>query len=269
MQEPIITLTTDFGADSPYAAAMKGVILSINPGARIVDLTHAIPPHDIWHAAFYLAEGIPFFPPELVHVVVVDPGVGTQRPIIYAEVGSHRILAPDNGVISLLAMKLVVANARFVTEPRFWRSKVSNTFHGRDILAPVAAHLTMGLDPAQLGPATAAWVRLPISTAEQRGNTLCGAVLFVDHFGNLLTNLPPDKLPDGKLCLRLRGGNGGAMLERPVRVVRAYGDAPKGELVALVSSGGWWEFAIVEGNAAQALGVRRGDPVEVVIAGQS
>src|SRR5262245_55061983 len=228
MHEPIITLTTDFGADSPYAAAMKGVILSVNPCARIVDLTHAIPPHDIWHAAFYLAEAIPFFPPEIVHVVVVDPGVGTQRPIIYAEVGSHRIVAPDNGVISLLAMKLPVANTRFVTDPRFWRSNVSDTFHGRDILAPVAAHLSLGLDAAQLGPAADAWVRLPMPTAEQTGDTIFGAVLFIDHFGNLLTNLPPDKLPDGKLCLRLRKGKGGAKLERPVRVVRTYGDAPKG-----------------------------------------
>lgn len=269
MQDPIITLTTDFGEDSPYVAAMKGVLLSINPGARIVDLTHLIPPQDIWHAAFFLTEAIPFFPAQALHVVVVDPGVGTSRAILYVEAGHHRLLVPDNGAITLLARKYGVRVARRITEARFWRADVSATFHGRDIFAPVAGYLGMGLDPAELGPSVNHWLELEIPAPTTEGDNLHGTALFIDHFGNLLTNLPLARLPKQPLRLQLRGDSGGLPLERSVRVVRSYGEAATGELIALASSGGWWEFAIVNGSAAQELGVRRGDPIIARLAPKS
>jgi len=144
--DPIITLTSDFGEDSPYTAALKGVILGINPRARLVDLSHSIPPQDVQHAAIFLEEAIPLFPKEALHVVVVDPGVGTERPIVYVEVGCHRLIAPDNGCWTLLASH-VAEPPRVIRleERRFWRDPVSKTFHGRDIMAQAAANLSLGV----------------------------------------------------------------------------------------------------------------------------
>src|SRR2546423_4693941 len=148
MPDPIITLTTDFGEDSPYVASMKGVILGINPAARLVDLSHQIPAQNLIHASFFLATAVPCFPTEVLHVIVVDPGVGTERALLYVEVEGHRLLAPDNGCWTLLARQ-ASRPARVVklAEPRYWRQPVSATFHGRDILAPVAGHPSLRLDP--------------------------------------------------------------------------------------------------------------------------
>src|SRR5262249_14415902 len=148
----LMTLTTDFGEGSPYVAAMKGVLLSANPSLRLIDLGHAIPPQDVRHAAFFLAGCLPYFPPGTLHVIVVDPGVGTERALLHIEAGGHHLLAPDNGCWTLAATRLTAASTRepgplvvrHLTEPRFWRHPVSATFHGRDILAPVAAYLSLG-----------------------------------------------------------------------------------------------------------------------------
>src|SRR5437762_3447923 len=142
--EPLITLTTDFGGESPYVGAMKGVILGLNPRAHIIDLSHHIPPQEILFTAFFLQSSIPYFPGEAIHVVVVDPGVGTDRALLYVEVGGHRLLAPDNGCWTLLEGAAGEPRVIRLAEPRFWREPVSATFHGRDILAPVAAHLSLG-----------------------------------------------------------------------------------------------------------------------------
>src|SRR5262245_6120601 len=151
----IITLTTDFGLESPYVAEMKGVILGINPQARLVDLSHLIPPQDIRSAAFFLAAAIPCFPPDVIHVVVIDPGVGTARALVFVEVNGQRLLAPDNGCWTLLDCDPArPPQVRRLGNERFWRHPVSSTFHGRDILAPVAGHLSMGVKPEELGPAT-------------------------------------------------------------------------------------------------------------------
>src|SRR5262249_606043 len=156
--DPIITLTTDFGDGSPYVAAMKGVILGINPAARLIDLSHHIPPQDVRHAAYFLAESIPNFPPEAIHVLVVDPGVGTDRALLYVEGERHRLLAPDNGCWT--AVPNTPRRVIRLTERNYWRPEVSNTFHGRDILAPVAAHLSLGVDASLLGPAVTRWEQL-------------------------------------------------------------------------------------------------------------
>src|SRR5438105_1797592 len=160
MQDPLISLTTDFGTGSPYVAAMKGVILGINPAARLVDLSHDVPAQDVRHAAYLLAAAVPYFPASVLHVAVVDPGVGSARAVLYVEVDGHRLLVPDNGCWTFLAGEGCRPLVYRVSEPRFWRQPVSATFHGRDIFAPVAAHLSLGLAPQALGPTVAEWVVL-------------------------------------------------------------------------------------------------------------
>ncbi|HMF13947.1 MAG TPA: SAM-dependent chlorinase/fluorinase, partial [Gemmataceae bacterium] len=188
MADPIITLTTDFGEESPYVAAVKGVILSVNPAARIVDLSHQVPPQDVRHAAFLLAECIPYFPPEVIHLVVVDPGVGSERALLYLEIDGHRMLAPDNGCWTLV--KGTIQRVVRLAEPKYWRPEISSTFHGRDILAPVAAHLSLGVNPALLGPQVEGWEKLELPAWTDYANGVGGEVIFVDHFGNLITNVP-------------------------------------------------------------------------------
>src|SRR5262245_20407745 len=149
---PLITLTTDFGSASPYVAAMKGVVLSINPHTRLLDLTHAIRPQDLRHACYFLATAVPYFPAGTIHVCVVDPGVGSERAALYAEADGQRFVGPDNGIFTGVFRKLGRPACRRLANCRFWRPGVSATFHGRDIFAPVAAHLSLGVDPAELGP---------------------------------------------------------------------------------------------------------------------
>jgi S-adenosylmethionine hydrolase len=251
-----ITLTTDFGEDSPYVAAMKGVILSVNPDVRLLDLSHQIPPQDIRHAAFFLAAAIPYFPSSVLHVVVVDPAVGSERAVLYVEVEGHRLLAPDNGCWTTLPS---ASSPRVIclAEPRFWRQRVSATFHGRDIFAPAAGHLSRGLDPRELGPQTDSWVRLPSFPAQQTGDRITGEVLFVDRFGNLLTNIPAECV--GKPRAVLVGD------KEVTRWVRTYADAAPGTLVALTGSSGHVEIALCQGNAARRLGAAVGTPVCVLL----
>lgn len=257
MTNTIITLTTDFGEASPYAAAMKGVILGINPAARLLDLSHQIPPQDIRHAAFFLARSIPWFPPQALHVIVVDPGVGGERALLYVEVGCHRLLGPDNGCWTELARGIgQPPRVIRLAEPRWWRQPVSATFHGRDILAPVAAHLSLGVAPEALGPPLGEWVRLESRPPRPTAHGLAGEVVFVDQFGNLITNIPGNAVAEMSLLLRVAG--------RPVpRRVRTYAEAAPGELVALTGSDGLLEIAVVQGNAAQMLGAGVGTSVQV------
>jgi len=253
MPDPIITLTTDFGAAAPYAAAMKGVILALNPAARPVDLTHQVPPQDVRHAAFFLASAVPCFPPEAIHVVVVDPGVGSDRALLYVEAGGRRLLAPDNGCWTLLEGADAARVIR-LAEPRFWRQPVSATFHGRDILAPVAAHLSLGTDPAQLGPGVEQWVRLTWPEPVARDDGLTGEVVFIDDYGNLITNIPGTAWADRPARVTVGG--------RPVeRRVRSYAEALPGTAVVLVSSVGLTEIAVPHGSAARQLGAAVGTPV--------
>ena len=149
---PIITLTTDFGTGSPYVAAMKGVILSINPAATIVDISHAVPAQDIARGALVLEDTTPWFPADTIHVAVVDPGVGTERAILYARIGPQQYIAPDNGLLSRLMARTPPSLVLRLTEREYWLPEVSHTFHGRDIMAPVAARLSLGLDPAAARP---------------------------------------------------------------------------------------------------------------------
>src|SRR5262249_30138985 len=186
----LVTLTTDFGTASSYVAAMKGALLQVCPGVTVLDLGHEIAPQDVRHAALFLQGALPWFPPEALHVVVVDPGVGSERAILYAEVGEVRLLAPDNGCWTWLPGADSPRRVIRLAEPRFWHPIVSATFHGRDIFAPVAGHLARGVPPEDLGPVVTEWQKLPLPPPVVMKDACQGEVLFVDHFGNLITNLP-------------------------------------------------------------------------------
>ena len=261
MADPfIITLTTDFGVGSPYVASMKGVILSINPAVHLVDLTHAVPPQDIRHAAQVLAEVTPWFPPRTLHVVVVDPGVGSDRKVVYAEFGQQRYIAPDNGVLSLLARRRPASMIRTLAEPRFWLPRVSATFHGRDIMAPVAARLSLGLEAEQLGPPLERLVELSWPEAHAVPGKIEGCINSIDSFGNLITNISTEKLsgvPTGEQ-VRITCGD-----HETFGIFRTYADQPEMTLIALVGSSGNLELAIVGDSAALMLGEKVGAPVVV------
>jgi S-adenosylmethionine hydrolase len=260
MAGPLLTLTTDFGEQSPYVAAMKGVILGVNPDARLIDLGHQIPPQHLRHAAHFLTVAVPCFPPGTLHVVVVDPGVGSDRAVLYVEVGGQRLLVPDNGCWTWLARTEAVARVVRVSEPRYWRHPVSATFHGRDVFAPVAGRLSLGLDPAALGPPVTDWVRLPDPAWRAGPGELTGEVLFVDSFGNLITTIPAAALPADVTMVSAAPAD-----SRPRRLprVHTYAEAAPGQLVLLVSSSELLELAVAQGSAARLLGVQAGAAVRL------
>ena len=190
----VITLLTDFGTDSPYVAMMKGVIFSINPHVTIVDITHAIPPQDIRSAAFVLNEVCRRFPSGTVHLAVVDPGVGTDRDLVYLEIGQQRFVGPDNGLFSRVARDRVITRIHVLAERDYWLPEISATFHGRDIMAPVAARLSLGLDPVLVGPRLERLVDLAWPQAQVGARQIVGEIQAVDSFGNLITNITSAQL---------------------------------------------------------------------------
>jgi S-adenosyl-L-methionine hydrolase (adenosine-forming) len=256
----IVTLTTDFGSGSPYVAAMKGVIISINPNATIVDLTHEIPAQDIRQAALALEDASDFFPPDTVHAVVVDPGVGTHRAIVYARIGVQQYIAPDNGVLSRLASKTPPVKTIRVSDSRFWLENVSATFHGRDIIAPVAARLSLGLPPEQLGPLMESLIMLDWPDARISPMRIDGSVLEIDSFGNVITNITAAMLAgratDKRACIACN-------IYETWGIYHTYADQPRGTLCALIGSSGRLELAIVGDNAAARLGLKVGMPVAI------
>ena len=256
---PIITLTTDFGLAGPYVAAMKGVILSINPAVRLVDLSHAVPPQDVRGGAILLAEATPWFPAGTVHLAVIDPGVGTERKIIYAEVGDQRYIAPDNGLLSRLASKMRPARIIALENSEHWLPSVSKTFHGRDIMAPVAAQLSLGMEPDQLGPPHAQLVQLPWPIAQVRDREIAGAIVWFDRFGNLITNITAAMLTTADLAtVRVEFG-----LDAIAGISKTYADLPAGSLTALIGSSGYLEIAVVGGSAEDRFDAAPGAAVTV------
>jgi S-adenosyl-L-methionine hydrolase (adenosine-forming) len=254
----IITLTTDFGVGSRYVAAMKGVVLSINPHAQIVDVSHAVPPRDIRSGAIVLAETAPWFPASTIHVAVVDPGVGSKRRVVYAEIGKQRFIAPDNGLLSRVAAHDRPAKIFSVSEPQYWMPDVSRTFHGRDIMSPVAARLSLGLAPEKLGPSLTQLVELPWAEVQQVPNRIEGEVIEVDSFGNLITNITRAML-DG-----VPGGDSVIITcedHETQGIFATFSDQPPMTLMAHVGSTGRLELAIVDENASAMLGVKVGAPV--------
>lgn len=256
----IVTLTTDFGVGSRYVAAMKGVILSINPHANIVDISHAVPARDIRAGAITVAETACWFPKGTIHVVVVDPGVGSKRRIICLEMCGQHFIGPDNGVLSRLAIQHRPTKMVHVVDPQHWMPEVSRTFHGRDIMAPVAARLSTGLAPEELGPAIEQIIELPWAEVQQVPNRIEGEVIEVDSFGNLITNITRamlDGVPRGDSVLI-------ACEDHETQGIFAtFSDQPPMTFMAHVGSTGRLELAIVDENASAMLGVRVGAPVRV------
>ncbi len=252
MKTDLITLTTDFGEGSPYVAQMKGVILGIQPHVTLVDITHSIEPQDIRQAALIMHDSTRHFPAGSLHLCVVDPGVGTQRSIVYGAIGGQQYVAPDNGVLSLLAQQDRTDELITVCSPRFWRTPVSPTFHGRDIMAPVAAHVSRGLPPVHLGPRQAALVALPWPDVQISPRSMQGHVLTTDRFGNLITDIARSHMPGDVAPSAIRVVCGSHLCEL---FVQTYGQASSGQVVALFGSSDRLEIAVTNGNAARQLGV--------------
>lgn len=250
-----ITLTTDFGTRDGYVGAMKGVILKRNPAARIIDITHDIPPQDVMAGAMTLACSHRHFPDGTIHVVVVDPGVGTKRKPIIARSARFFWVLPDNGLLTLVDQQDPVEAVWEITAPLFRRHEVSSTFHGRDIFAPTAAQLSLGSKPEAAGPALGDWKRLVIGAPEIKDGVVHGEVMHVDIFGNLITNIPLSLVPaSGRVVLNKHGIGS---------IRKTYGEVAEGEALALMGSGGFLEVSINGGNASEFFGEERGCHVMV------
>ena len=268
----IITFTTDFGLADSYVAAMKGVVLGINPEAKLVDICHSIRPQNISQAAFVLSTVYEFFPHRTIHLVVVDPGVGTERSAIILRTPSADFVAPDNGVLSYIIQHYSTGpadanrqqivpgtglEAVAITRPQFWRSPVSPTFHGRDIFAPVAAHLSLGVPPADFGEAVTSLTVLPLPRPYQAPDgTLVGHILHIDNFGNLITNIRDSDLPQKAQAITVEIGN-----EKISGLSRTYGTGEG--LLALIGSSGYLEISLKEGDAGTFLSAEAGDEVKI------
>lgn len=252
----LITFTTDFGGGW-YVGAMKGAALRVNPRAAVVDLTHAVAGMNVLEGAFALAAGCRAFPDGTVHVAVVDPGVGTARRGLVIETDRFRFVGPDNGVLTLAAPPTSVKRVFSIEDKRFFEADPSPTFHGRDVFAPAAAHLTLGVDPAEMGPPAADLVGLAWPELSAEGGALAGEVLFADPFGNLVTNIPGDR------ARAVPGAEVWADGRRIGPIERTYGEVPRGEPLALVGSHGFVEIAVHGRSARDRLGLSRGARVEV------
>ena len=259
MPSKIITLTTDFGLQDPYAAEMKAAILSISPNAVIVDITHEIAKFNIRMGAYVLASAVPYFPEGSVHVAVVDPGVGTQRRPILIQTKQGFLVGPDNGLLVLVAEKQTTIRVHELTNPRFMLPQVSNTFHGRDIFAPAAAHLLNGAKPAEFGPEIREAAKPAFANVTWRNNVLVGEVLHVDGFGNIITNINEKELEQSSLKGAVSVELAGFKLK--LKFCKAYGETKPREPLALIGGHGFLEIALNQGNAAAKFNTKAGDQV--------
>lgn len=275
----IITLTTDFGPSDAYVAAMKGVILTINPEANIIDITHSIEPQNILQGAFILNTAYRYFPKQTIHMAIVDPGVGSERQAIILKTSSALFVAPDNGILSYLINELSHTGisstqytynlekvnlksgleAAVITDPRFWRHPVSPTFHGRDIFAPVAAGLSLGISLYEFGEKITSLHIFPTPkpSFDPQGN-LTGHILHIDHFGNLITDIKSSDLP-GKgenVTIEIAGHR--------IQGVSSYYVQDEG-LMAILGSSGYIEISLRDGSACDFLSMEVGDEIKVIL----
>jgi S-adenosylmethionine hydrolase len=257
----LIALTTDFGTSDPFVGIMKGVIASRAPEACVVDVTHGIPPQDVLAGALVLRHAAPYFPPQTIHVGVVDPGVGGTRRALCVETASGFLVGPDNGLLSLAAPVREVRRIIHLTEERFFLSPRSTTFDGRDVFAPVAAALAVGVTPSALGPEVPDMQRIDLPPVVAEAHALRGQVIYVDHFGNLVTNVPGEALA----ALPRQGVSIGIRAARVRGVARSYEAVAPGEPVVVVNSWGLVEIAVRNGSAQASVGAQVGDSVVVEI----
>ena len=261
MARPIITLTTDYGINDHLVGVMKGVILNINPDVNVVDITHGVLPHDILDGALTIGQAYRHFPPKTIHVVVVDPGVGTQRRPILVASDQHYFVAPDNGVLSSVYDQTEALYVWHIISEHYFRQPVSKTFHGRDIFAPVAAWLSKSWQTSAFGEPVTDFVRFAIPKPKATGNTIKGIVLRVDQFGNLVTNFKVEDVPalaaaDGKFTIKA----GNATI---TKLVPTFAGGSNGEAVGVIGSSGYLEICVNKTSAARILGIGRGAEVSV------
>lgn len=260
----LITLTTDFGLRDPYVGQLKGAILRRNMEAKIVDLSHAIGPHDILAGAIIIRSSYDFFPRGSVHLVVVDPGVGSQRKIIALKADSHFFIGPDNGVLTLLMRDRKVQALHRISNRSLFPDRISSTFHGRDIMAPVAAALAKGMDISEVGPAITvddcAHLDIPATQFDENGIT--GRVISIDRFGNIQTSISSFTLANYQPSSFAGIFIGSHSINS---IASTYADTQPGELLALIDSAGYLEIAVNRGNAAERIGCKVGDPVNVTM----
>lgn len=255
----IITLTTDFGTWDGYVGAVKGVILSLNPGAEIVDISHEIPHQNIMAAAFCLFNSCSFFPEGTIHVAIVDPGVGSKRKALLIQTERYFFIGPDNGIFSLVLRQERLKKTIHLNNPKYFLGRQAPTFHGRDIFAPVAAYLSLGVKLDEFGPTLPKIVRLSLPRIEKRRGRIIGQIIHIDNFGNLVSNVTAQELSKiKKFKIRVRN--------RIIsRLSETYSEVGKGKILAYQGSSGFLEVGIREGNAGLKLGVKIGDKIEIQI----
>jgi S-adenosyl-L-methionine hydrolase (adenosine-forming) len=261
LARPIVTLTTDYGTNDHLVGVMKGVILAINPDVTVVDITHGVIAHDILDGALTIGQAYKYFPAKTIHVVVVDPGVGTERRPLLVAADQHYFVAPDNGVLSSVYDQTEALHVWHIISEHYFRQPVSKTFHGRDIFAPVAAWLSKSWQTSAFGEAITDFTRFAIPKPKTSGNTIRGVVLRVDQFGNLITNLRVEDVPvlasaDGKCTIKA----GSAVV---TKIVGTFAEGASGEVVGIIGSSGYLEICVNKTNAARTLGVGRGTEVTV------
>jgi S-adenosylmethionine hydrolase len=258
MKNSIVTLLTDFGIKDHYVASIKGVILSINPRCLLIDITHQLNSHDIEEGTFILASAYSYFPKGTIHLCVVDPGVGGSRKPILLVTRNYFFVGPDNGLFTLVLQREKVKQIVAITEKKYFLPKVSRTFHGRDVFAPVAAHLSLGVKPSAFGYEINYLNKLRVQKPIVKEGKLLGEILHIDAFGNLISNIDEEKLFRfiQNKPFSIQAGKG---LISGLK--KAYWEGKKGELIALFGSGGFLEISAREGNAQKMLKVKKGDPI--------
>jgi len=268
-RQPIVTLITDFDTADHFVGTMKGVILNINPDVEIVDICHEVASYDIFDAAFTLAQSYRFFPPETIHLVVVDPGVGTARRPLLARTMAHKFVAPDNGVLSLIYEREENVEVRHITSDHYFLNPVSNTFQGRDIFAPVAGWLSKRVEVDKFGDLVTDYTKFTSPKPKRVSDSLIkGVILRVDKFGNIITNLRPEDLPQlfsenpppFKIIINQ---------QEITRLNLAYSMGKPSEIFAIVGSSGYIEICTNRGSAAKTLNVNRGVEVGVMLGSPS
>ena len=261
MAQPILTLTTDFGAADHYVGTMKGVILGICPRARMIDISHEVKPYQIAEGAYLVAQAYRYFPPKTVHLAVVDPGVGSARRPILIEAAGQYFIGPDNGVLSMVYNR-EKHKARLISAERYFRQPVSRTFHGRDIFAPVAAHVATGVPAARLGKLIHDHLKSSSWKPQRTGKrTWTGQVLHIDRFGNIVTNFHASDFPD----LETRNVSLTIGPQQVSVVARTYAECSSAELFLIVGSSGYVEVSVSQASAARAIGCETGAPAELMV----
>lgn len=262
MTTPILTLTTDFGLSDHFVGTMKGVILSICPKARIVDISHEITPFEIAEGAYMIAQSYRYFPKKSVHVVVVDPGVGTARRPVLMEAAGQYFVAPDNGLLAMVQQREAGVKFRLISNTKYFLPRISNTFHGRDIFAPVAAHLAAGVPAARMGKPIQDYFKPAFNKPHRDGKrTWMARILRIDRFGNVITNVHVDEFGD----LALRNFSFGFGPVQVTALAGNYAERAHGELFAILGSSGYYEVSLSQGSAAKRIGCEVGASLEFMV----